>query len=81
MPRVTYCVPKKKRDPIKGLILEYKSLYGLTEEELAKKWNVSRATCSDRLKNKHSDDWLSAAKDLCKKLNIPIEDFREAVRY
>lgn len=81
MAKVTYCVPKKKRDPVKGLILEYKAINGLTEGQLAATWGVSRATCSTRLNKQHSDTWLSAAKELCKKLNVPIEEFREAVRY
>lgn len=81
MPKVTYCVPKKKRDPVKGLILEYKAIHGLSESQLAEKWGVSRATCSARMHKLHSDEWLSAAKDLCSKLNVPIEEFREAVRY
>lgn len=79
--RVTYCVPKKKRDPVKGLILEYKNLNGLTESQLATAWGVSRSTCYTRLNKQHSDEWLTEAKELCKKLNIPIEEFREAVRY
>lgn len=81
MPRATYCLPKKKRDPVKGLILEYKNINNLTEAQLAKRWEVSRATCSNRLNNQHSDQWLTEAKELCKKLGIPIEEFREAVRY
>lgn len=81
MPKVSYCVPKKKRDPVKGLILEYKNLNGLSESQLAACWGVSRATCSTRLNKQHSDLWLAAAKELCKKLNVPIEEFREAVRY
>lgn len=81
MPRVTYCVHKKKRDPVKGLILEYKGLNGLNETQLAQTWGVSRATCSTRLNKLHSDEWLTEAKELCKKLNVPIDEFREAVRY
>lgn len=81
MPNVKYCMPKKKRDPVKGLILEYKALNQLTDSQLAATWGVSRATCSTRLNKQHSDLWLSSAKELCKKLGVPIEDFREAVRY
>lgn len=81
MPKINYCAPKKKRDPVKGLILEYKNLQGLTETQLASEWGVSRATCSARLNKQHSDLWLAEAKDLCKKLGVPIDAFREAVRY
>ena len=81
MPKVKYCVPKQKRDPVKGLILEYKNLLGLNESQLAAEWGISRATCSVRINKQHSDEWLTEAKELCKKLNIPIEEFREAVRY
>lgn len=72
---------RKQRDPVKGLILEYKKVYGLSTEDLADKWNVSRATCSKRLNKEHSDQWLGEAKDLCRKLHVPIEAFREAIRY
>lgn len=72
---------REKRDPVKGLILEYKTINGLSIKDLAKKWGVSVVTCSKRINEEHSDKWLSEAKQLCKKMNIPIEEFREAVRY
>lgn len=81
MPKVSYCVPQKRRDPIKGLILEYKAIQKLSTNEIASKWGVSRVTCSKRLNEQHSDEWLAEAKELCKKLNVPIEEFRQAVRY
>lgn len=70
-----------KRDPVKGLILEYKTINGLTVKQIAKAWGVSVVTCSKRLNEEHSDEWLSEAKKLCRKLNIPIDEFRQAVRY
>ena len=72
---------RKGRDPVKGLILEYKTVQGLNNNDLAKAWGVSRTTCCKRLNEEHSDNWLAEAKKLCKKLNVPIEEFREAVRY
>lgn len=81
MPVVRYCSVAQKRDPVKGLILEYKAVNNLTVAKIAEMWGVSRATCSNRFKNEHSDKWLSEAKELCKKLGIPIEAFRAAVRY
>lgn len=80
MPKVIYCTPKR-RDAVKGLILEYKALGKLTDTKLAEMWGVSRATCSRRLNEQHSDEWLSDAKFICKKLGVPIEEFRAAVRY
>lgn len=70
-----------KRDPVKGLILEYKAINGLSTKELAKTWGTSVVTCSKRLNVEHSDMWLAEAKTLCRKLNIPIDEFRQAVRY
>lgn len=74
-------IGREKRDPVKGLILEYKTIKGLTLKQIAKTWGVSVVTCSKRINDEHSDEWLSEAKVLCKKLNIPIEEFRQAVRY
>lgn len=70
-----------ERDPVKGLILEYKTINGLTMKQMAEKWGVSLVTCSKRINEEHSDKWLSEAKVLCKKMNIPIDEFRQAVRY
>lgn len=72
---------RKCRDPVKGLILEYKATLGLSNTQLAEEWGVSRATCCKRLNEEHSNQWLTEARCLCMKLNIPIEEFRQAVRY
>ena len=75
-------MPKlKRRDPVKGLILEYKNTLGLTNSNISKLWGVSRTTCCRRLNEEHSDEWLTEAKKLCKKLKIPEDEFRSAVRY
>jgi hypothetical protein len=81
VPKVKYCCVPTRRDPLKGLVLEYKALKRLDETSLALLWGVSRATCSKRLNRLHSDLWLTEAKDICRKLDVPIEAFREAMRY
>ena len=78
MPRVKQYV---KRDPIKGLILEYQALKHMSDTALANLWGVSRTTCYKRLNQIHSDEWLGEAKDLCRKLGVDIDEFREKVRY
>lgn len=72
---------RAKRDPVKGLILEYKAINNMTMKQLAETWGISTVTCSKRINEEHSDNWLSEAKLLCKKMHIPIDEFREAVRY
>lgn len=81
MPYVKYCSVTKKRDPVKALIREYQELNKLSDTQLANEWGISRATCSKRFNELHSDFWLSDAKKICKKLGVPIEEFRNAVRY
>lgn len=81
MAKVKYCVVKPKRDPVKALILDYQNLNKLNSSQLAECWGVSRATCSKRLNEQHSDEWLTEAKELCKKLDVPIEELRAALRY
>lgn len=81
MSKIKYCVPKQKRDPVKGLILEYQAIKGLADGKMAEIWGVSRTTCSMRLHKQHSDLWLTEAKELCKKLEVPIEELRAALRY
>ena len=81
MSKVKYCVPAVKRDPLKGLILEYKALQKLSDRQLAEAMKVSRVTYSKRMNAMHTDQWLSDAKSLCKNLNVPIDEFRAAMRY
>ena len=81
MPKIKYCALAKKRDPLKGLILEYIKNNNLSTGQVAIKMGISRATCSKRLNQEHTDIWLGEAKELCRKMNIPIEEFRSAVRY
>lgn len=81
MPKVKYCSVAARRDPLKALIREYQTIRKLNDTQLAKEWGISRATCSKRFNELHSDDWLSDAKKLCKKLDIPIEEFRSVMRY
>lgn len=78
MPRVKQYV---RRDPIKGLILEYQAGKHISDTALAQLWGVSRTTCYKRMTQLHSDEWLGEAKELCKKLGVKIEEFRAAVRY
>lgn len=78
MPRLK---SNRQRDPLKGLILEYKAQLGLSNKEMANIWKVSCVTCSKRLNDEHTDKWLTEAKVLCKKMNVPIDEFRQAVRY
>lgn len=78
MPRVKQYV---RRDPIKGLILEYQAQRHISDTALAELWGVSRTTCYKRMSLLHSDEWLGEAKELCKKLGVDIAEFRERVRY
>lgn len=81
MPTVNYCSVKKKRDPVKQLIREYQDINDLSDQQLAKLWGISRTTCCKRFNELHSDDWLGDAKKLCKKLGVPIDELRGALRY
>lgn len=78
MPRVKLGAPKK--DYVMALILERKHALELTDADLGRALGVSRQTAS-RLMSKSSDCWeLGQLKALCRRLGIPIEELREAIR-
>lgn len=84
MPRTRFDRLKYKpvrRDPIKGLIVEYMINENMSGAELAARSGVSRATVSRRL-SEHSDEW--AWKEIigfCKVLSIPPEVLASVINY
>ena len=80
VPRLRASEPPK--DPIKALILERKHALHLSDEELSKRLGICRQTCSRLMNAKHTDDWsLGEIKKICRSLNIPVEELKDAVRY
>lgn len=80
MPRLRSSEPPK--DPIKALILERKNAMRLSDKELSKRLGICRQTCSRLMNTKHTDDWsLGEIKKICRSLNIPVEELKDAVRY
>lgn len=73
--------PAVRRDPVKGLILEYKTILNLTHAECAEKMGVSPNTFTRHIQGSHSDEWLSDALKFCRSVGVPIEEFRAAIRY
>lgn len=70
------------KDTIKALILERKNAMRLSDEELSKRLGICRQTCSRLMSTKYTDDWsLGEIKKICRSLNIPIEELKDAVRY
>lgn len=54
----------------------------LSDEELSKRLGICRQTCSRLMNTKHTDDWsLGKIKKVCRSLNIPVEELKDAVRY
>ena len=80
MPRLRSSEPPK--DQIKALILDRKKAMRLSDEELSRRLGICRQTCSRLMNTKHTDDWsLGEIKKICRSLNIPIEELKDAVRY
>lgn len=80
MPKVKLC--RAQTDPIKGLILERKHAWLWDDEKMAEKMGVSRATYQKRINHQHTNDWPHGQiLRICKALDIPIQELRDATRY
>lgn len=80
MPKVKLNRPPA--DLIKALILERKNAYRLSDEEMAEKMGVSRGTYQRRIHRQSTADWpLGQITKLCRALDVPIEQLRDATRY
>ena len=80
MPRVKLNRPPV--DPIKALILERKNACQLGDDQMAGKMGVSRSTYQKRINHQHTNDWPHGQiTRLCRALDIPIQELRDATRY
>ena len=80
MPRVK--LNEVARDMPKELILGQKHRYDFDDNKMAKLMGVSRATYSRRMNQQKTADWpLVELLKVCKGLNVPIDELREAIRY
>lgn len=70
-----------KRDPLKGLILEYQKALHWSDTQLAQAMGCSYSTFYRRLNKAHSSTWLSPALTVCRAMNIPIEAVRSCINY
>lgn len=69
-----------RRDPIKGLVLEYMSNRKISGAELAEHIGVGRATFTRRMAE-HTDEWpIKEVKAICKYLGIPKEELVKTLR-
>lgn len=69
-----------KRDPIKGLVLEYMSLQKISGGEIAESIGIGRATFSRRM-SEHTDEWpVKDVKAVCRVLKIPREELLKTIR-
>lgn len=63
-----------KRDPVKGLVLEYMLIQKISGAEVAQHIGVGRATFTRRMRE-HTDEWsVKEVKAVCKYLKIPREE-------
>lgn len=69
-----------KRDPIKGLVLEYMSIQEISGAKVAENIGVGRATFTRRIAE-HTDEWpVKDVKAVCKYLRIPKEELIKTIR-
>ena len=77
-----YCDPKTPPiDPLKGLILERKMALKITPEQIAKIIHCCEVTAWRRL-NQPMREWkYGEILDLCKAMDVSIDELRKLVRY
>ena len=77
-----YCESKTPPiDPLKGLILERKMALKITPEQIAKIFHCSEVTAWRRL-NQPMREWkYGEILDLCKAMDVSIDELRKLVRY
>lgn len=69
-----------KRDPIKGLVLEYMSIQRVSGAEIAAHIGIGRATFTRRM-SEHTDEWpVKDVKAVCRYLKIPREELAKTLR-
>ena len=67
---------QKKRDPIKGLILERQREERISSLDLAKKMHISVRTLSRMMNERHTDEWqLKYVRLALWALNVTQEQF------
>ena len=71
-------IVNKRRDNLKGTILERMDTLKITQEQLARKTNYSAKTISRRL-NTSTDNWTKGdIKKIGKALGLTIDEIKEA---
>lgn len=80
MPRVK--LNEVARDKPKELIIGQKQRYSFDDDKMARLMGVSRATYSRRMNQQKTTEWpLVELLKVCKGLNVPIDELREAIQY
>ena len=69
-----------KRDPLKGLILEQKTIRRLNVDDMAVFTGVSRSTYC-RFMGKHTSLWLTEAVHLCIALGLSEDEIKKSITF
>lgn len=73
-------IGKKRRDNLKELIIGRKEALGLSNIDLALKVGMSRVTLASKLASPSDCLTIGELKQLCRALDIPIEEARAAIK-
>lgn len=77
-----YCQPKTPPyDPLKALVLERVHAMNYKQEDIAQIIGKTPNTVYSRLKGSMREWRYGELLDLCKALDIPIEELRNAIKY
>lgn len=72
-------IGKKKRDTLKELILGRKDALGLSDKDLAPKVGMHRTTLASKLASSSDCLTIGELKQICRALDIPIDEVRAAI--